>query len=91
MTEVQKDDGVICSLCGIKFDNNGIYLDHVCDTTGYTPRDQEHYGSLFMTQSKKALERTGSLTQAIKKKIDDKIKKIKGENIDDKIMRSKIK
>ena len=85
-----KDNGVICGLCYVKHNSNSVYLNHKCSITGYTPKDQEHFGSRFINQSKKALERTGSLSTEKKNKINDKIKKIKDENIDDRIMRSQL-
>lgn len=32
----------ICGACGVGFETEQQYLDHQCDTTGFTPADIEH-------------------------------------------------
>jgi len=43
---VAKKQIVICGACGKEFKSNDDYLDHVCEKTGYTPRDIEHQDAL---------------------------------------------
>lgn len=47
----------VCSLCDQTFDNYQSCLDHVCPKTGFTPRDNEHFGPEFAAVSAAAQER----------------------------------
>jgi len=81
---------VICGLSGLVFDSDEEYLNHVSPITGYTPKDPEHFGANFLRQSKKALERTGSLDEKTAKAIDKKIKTVE-EKVQPEIDKAKLK
>ena len=51
----------VCGACKAVFPSEAKYLDHTCETTGFSPVDVEHQDALtdgeFSKQSEKALER----------------------------------
>ena len=85
MTEVIKNNEVICGLCKVTHLDKVDYLEHICSITGFTPCDPEHFGTRFIAQSKKALERTGSLTDQRIKDIDTIMENAKYHDIDDRL------
>lgn len=46
-----------CSLCGLEFETEEEYLNHVCEKTGFKPNQIEHQGPEFEAISKEALKR----------------------------------
>lgn len=46
-----------CAACNQEFSTEDQYLDHVCPSTGFTPRDPENLGEDFKAISEAALER----------------------------------
>lgn len=69
-------DKVICSICQKSWKTNKGYLAHKC-TTGFTPRDPQHFGKRFLQQSKAALKRGKSLTKTREKEINKMINNTK--------------
>jgi hypothetical protein len=47
----------ICGKCGKEFATEEEYLGHVCEVTGFTPRDMEHQGEDFKAISDAAIAR----------------------------------
>ena len=67
---------VICSICKKSWETKDEYLAHKC-TTGFTPRDPQHFGKKFLQQSKAALRRGNSLTKEREEEINKMINDIK--------------
>ena len=70
-------------LTGAVFDSEEDYLNHVSPVTGFTPRDIEHQGEAFIEQSKKALERTGSLTEEKEAELDQALERAREAKVDE--------
>jgi len=62
---------VICGACGKEFESKEKYLKHICEKTGYTPTQIEHFDILsngrFSKQSAKALARGEAKKNSAKK------------------------
>ena len=86
MSEIKKDTTTTCGTCGIVFEDDNAYLDHVCSVTGFTPRDPQHFGERFVRQSKKALERGKSLSEEKEKEINNQIEEVREKDIDHQLM-----
>ena len=67
---------ITCSVCKKSWKTNKGYLAHKC-TTGFTPRDPQHFGKKFLQQSKAALRRGNSLTKEREEEINKMINDIK--------------
>lgn len=46
-----------CGQCNKEFQNEDQYLDHVCEVSGFTPRDPENLGEGFKAVSDAAIAR----------------------------------
>lgn len=66
----------IDGLTGQEFDTEEEYLAHTSPVTGYKPTDIEHQGKRAILIAKKALERTGSLTDEVKAELDETFEKV---------------
>lgn len=74
----------VCGLESKEFATEQLYLNHVCAVTGFKPTDPEHQGTRFIYQSKKALERTGSLTTEKSAELDSAMQRAKDNGVDSK-------
>lgn len=63
---------VICGACGKVFEDKEQYLKHICEKTGFTPTQVEHFDILsngrFSKQSARALARGDARKNSAKKK-----------------------
>ena len=77
-----KDKTVNCGTCMVNFATKAQCDNHVCEVTGFTPKDPEHYGTASMRASKEALRRSGSLTKEKEAEIDLRIADAKASGVD---------
>ena len=46
-----------CGRCGKEFKTEKEYCDHMCEATGFTPKDADHQGEDFKAVQEAALKR----------------------------------
>lgn len=62
----------ICGQCEVKFDSEETYLEHTCESSGFTPQEPEHLGEDFTLVQHAALLRGATKAEGEEKERTEK-------------------